>query len=333
MNKLKIRKILGGLKSYLPNQISYSQGVGGANEASFCYLQVLKLITVLSKNNLNTNPEKIIELGVGNSIGTGMAGLIIGAKQFIGLDIVKHVISNEEHIKIFDELVEFFKKKSPTPNAEKYPKSYDINEKIDDFPHDALTDKRLSFCLNEDRLNSLRKKIESMNFNKNHVSDSTINYISSWQESLNIEKESADLIYSFGVLQSVDDLESTYRIMYEWMKKNAVMIHSMDFRNLGLAQQWNGHWQYSDFTWKLIRGNRPYLLNREPLSTHVNLLKKTGFSIVEIIKKETFYSDEHIGSIERKQLAPKFQNMSDEDFRTTSAIIIATKPNLTRYST
>ena len=335
MNKLKIRKILGGLKSYFPNQISFSGGVGGANEALFCYLQSLKIISLLKKNNLETNPQKIIELGPGNSIGTGLAGLIMGAKQYIGLDTVRHVINNKEHMKIFDELVELFEKKHPIPGPDKYPKSYDINEKVDDFPHDVLTEERLSVCLNEKRINSLRKEIEltKLNNNENHVGDSLINYICPWRDSLYIQKESADLIYSFGVLQSVDELESAYHVMYKWMKKNAVMIHSIDFRNLGLTQEWNGHWQYADFTWKLIRGNRPYLINREPLSTHVNLLKKIGFTIVEIIKKDTFRSDEHIGSIERKQLAPKFQNMSDEDFTTTSAIIIATKPNLTRNST
>jgi hypothetical protein len=326
LNKLKIRKILGGLKSYLPNSISYSKGVGGANEAPFCYMQGLKIISLLKKYELETNPHKIIEFGPGNSMGAGFTLLICGANQYTGLDAVRHVVNTTEHLKIFDELVKLCENKSPIPGRDKYPKTYSINEKVDDFPQDVLTDERLLTCLDKNRINSLRKEIELMNITyENKVDDSAINYMSPWQNSFEMQKESMDLIYSFGVLQSVDNLESTYKSMYKWMKKNAVMIHSMDFRNLGLSQEWNGHWQYADLTWKLIRGNRPYLINREPLSTHVNLLKKIGFTVVDIIKKDTFNFDEHVGSIERKRLAPKFKNMSDEDFTTTSATIIATK--------
>lgn len=66
--------------------------------------------------------------------------------------------------------------------------------------------------------------------------------------------------------------------------------------------------QNSDFMWKVIRGCRSYLLNREPYSTHLNLFKKAGFKLIyeNKVKSESQISIVH--------LAPRFQSMSEDDF-------------------
>ena len=104
-----------------------------------------------------------------------------------------------------------------------------------------------------------------------------------------------------------------------WLKPKAFTSHQIDFKCHRTADEWNGHWTYSDFRWKLIRGGRPYLLNREPHSTHIYLLKKTGFSIV---------SDNKIKSdskFKQNDLAPRFKNISDEDLTTSGVYILACK--------
>ena len=40
---------------------------------------------------------------------------------------------------------------------------------------------------------------------------------------------------------------------------------------------------------------------------------------------KSFPQEEYIGTIERNQLAKKFKNMSEEDFTTTSAYVLAKK--------
>ena len=50
-----------------------------------------------------------------------------------------------------------------------------------------------------------------------------------------------------------------------------------------------------------------------------------GFEIVSVIPAKTFPSDVYTGTIKRDKLAQKFRNLSEEDFTTTSAHILARK--------
>ena len=74
-----------------------------------------------------------------------------------------------------------------------------------------------------------------------------------------------------------------------------------------------------------MKGKRPYLINREPLSKHLEAVQDAGFEIVSVIPVKTFPSDGYTGAIERDKLAQKFRNISEEDFTTTSAHILARK--------
>jgi hypothetical protein len=71
--------------------------------------------------------------------------------------------------------------------------------------------------------------------------------------------------------------------------------------------------------WKVIRGNRPYLLNREPHSTHIKILEEEGFNIV--CDKKT----KSKSGITRNELTQRFKDISDDDITTSSAFIQAIK--------
>ena len=128
------------------------------------------------------------------------------------------------------------------------------------------------------------------------------------------------MIYSQAVLEHVDDLPQIYKVLYRWLNLDGFMSHEIGFESHGLSKHWNGHWAYSDFTWKLIRGKRPYLLNREPYSTHNRLLKESGFEIVH----ESKHRPDTLG-ISRNRLSSRFRKMSEDDMRTYSAYILAQK--------
>ena len=99
------------------------------------------------------------------------------------------------------------------------------------------------------------------------------------------------------------------------------MSHQIDFTSFRTSRQWNGHWAYSDAVWTLIVGKRPYLINREPHSTHVQLLRKHGFEIVCDLQN---YRPEQ--SIVRSQLAGRFEHLTEDDFTCAGAFLQAKKP-------
>src|SRR5262249_16619127 len=97
------------------------------------------------------------------------------------------------------------------------------------------------------------------------------------------------------------------------------MSHQIDFKCHGTSDEWNGHWCYSDLTWKIIKGKRRYLLNREPHSTHIALLKKENFTIVcdRTVRSKS--------NMTRSALAPRFRSMSEDDLTTSGSFIQAVK--------
>lgn len=133
------------------------------------------------------------------------------------------------------------------------------------------------------------------------------------------------MVFSQAVLEHVDDLSRVYKAMYEWVKEDGMISHSIDFQSHGLSKEWNGHWSFSDLTWKIIRGNRPYLINREPLSSHIQAMKNAGFKILDVVRITDYSKKKYSGSIKKEKLANRFKELSDEDFETTSAYICAKK--------
>jgi hypothetical protein len=72
-------------------------------------------------------------------------------------------------------------------------------------------------------------------------------------------------------------------------------------------------------TWKLVKGKRSYLLNREPYSTHKNLWGQSGFEIVCEVK--TFDGS----GLAREQLSARFRQLSEEDLTTRTVHFLARK--------
>ena len=151
------------------------------------------------------------------------------------------------------------------------------------------------------------------------AADSMIRYKAPWFESDVVETESVDMIYSQAVLEHVDDLGGSYEMLYSWLKPSGFMSHQIDYKCHGTADEWNGHWTYSDFVWKLLRGHRRFLLNRKPFSTHINLMKEAGFSIVYEKKVKS------PSKLDAKDLAHRFRNISEDDLTTSGAFIQAKK--------
>lgn len=307
-------ELIRGLTSYLPGfDAPIFTKTGGTNSARYCYSVWLRHLVMAKENGAFTEMPKIVaELGPGDSLGMGLCALLSGAEQYYAFDVVKYADS-AKNLAIFEELVILFKNKASVPDDKEFPlvKPY-LDEYI--FPAKTLTDELLQSALTDERLDAIRRSIRNP-----EEKNSVIIYQVPWNDSSVIQKNSVDMIFSQATLEHVDDIENTYKTMYAWLKPDGLMSHQIDLKCHGTASEWNGHWAYSDFQWKVIRGKRPWLLNRLACSQQLALAEKNGFKII-VVKKITTSS-----KIKKMSLDNKFTNISDEDLETSGVFFIAKK--------
>lgn len=291
----------------------HSIGTHGTNEARYCYSVWLRHLSCGAANGLDTNPRAVAELGPGDSIGIGIAAVLTGVERYYAFDLVAHA-NTPRNLQIFDGLVELFRARADIPNGAEYPR---VRPTLSDYryPMDLLAEERMRAALDPRRLAIIRESI--MNTDSR---DSMIQYRAPWSTQAAVERDSLDMVFSQAVLEHVDGLPEVYRAMYAWLKPGGYMSHQIDFKCHDHAREWNGHWAYSDFMWKLVRGKDVWLINRLPYSAHVRLMKSSGFQVV----------GEQIGTresnLKRSQLAPRFRNIPDRDLCTSDALVQAVKP-------
>ncbi|MEW6556090.1 MAG: methyltransferase domain-containing protein [Elusimicrobiota bacterium] len=308
--------VLSGIATYILGLYKPgSTGTGGTISARYCYSVWLRHLMMAYKNGLSTQPDTVAELGPGDSLGIGLAALLSGANNYYAFDVVKYA-NTERNIAIFDELVSLFQKREKIPDETEFPRVKPYLESYK-FPAHILTDERLDKALKPERIESIRNAIlHSGSRNRNNTQ---ISYCVPWSDSKTVKEESVDMIYSQAVMEYVDDLAYTYQVLYRWLKPSGFMSHEIDFKSDGITKQWNGHLAYSDFVWRLIKGKKTMIPNRQPYSTHINYIQKVGFEIVCSINTTD------ISGITREQLAARFKNMSNDDLTTSSAFIQAVK--------
>jgi len=264
------------------------------------------------KSELNTRRKIVAELGPGDSLGTGISALLSGAEKYIAFDVVRHSNSARD-LKIFQELVKLFRNKCSIPGDDEFP---ELKPKLSsyDFPAYLFKRDRLDYLLKPDRLRRIMNSVLMPNGRQ-----SLIRYCVPWSGTTPHMQGIINMIYSQAVLEHVDKLVELYNCMHRWLASDGFLSHQIDFKCHGTSDQWNGYWKHSDFLWALMRGKRPYLINREPYSTHRNLLQLHDFRIVY----EKKYTSSNL--LMRKKLCSRFQNISDDDLITSGAFIQATK--------
>ena len=287
----------------------------------YCYSVWLRHLSILNEHGLDTNPSTIAELGPGDSIGVGLMSLLTGAKKYYALDVVSHTIL-KQNIKLLDDSIDLLLNRKDIPDEKEFPRVHP-RLKSYAFPSKIITEKRMMDNLDDEKIAHIKNNL--LNHENLNKELSSIQYFCPWYESSVINKESVDIIFSQAVLEHVEDLSNTYESMYLWLKSGGVMSHQIDFKSHSTSDEWNGHWAYSDFEWKLISGKQTYSINREPLSTHIDLLNRKGFKILSIIPVKTYPSEKYIGSIHRNQLSKRFQKMQEEDFTTSGVHILSIK--------
>jgi len=306
------RRLLSGLLTFVPGGRALTErATGGAGDATYCYWVWLHHLVLARRHGLEGKLEAVAELGPGDSLGTGVAALLGGVDRYYAFDIIDYA-NAEMNLRILDQLVELYEARTP-------PSAGSRNSgivRLDEFPAEEVPEAELSRTLAPARLAALRAAVRDPGTSQDGV---WLSYEPDWLATRAAPGEQAKLLISQAVLEHVDDLAGAYAAMHRWLAPGGLISHEIDFRSHDFAREWNGHWTFSDATWRLIRGRRRYAINREPLSTHLRLIEQAGFRIVYVKRLE---KPSQIG---REELAPRFRTMPDEDLTTSTALVQAVK--------
>ncbi len=308
--EIRPRAFATGLASFVPGVRRFMvRGTGGTCSARYCYTVWMRHLVKADAAGIPTVHSCVAELGPGDSLGSGLAALLSGAGRYVALDAKSHA-NPEQNLAIFEELVQLFRRREPIPDDSEFPL---VRPKLQDygFPSRILSEDRLSSTLSESRIDDIRGVI--LGRPSGGVS---LEYRAPWTDPSVVVSGSVDFLFSQAVLEHVDDLPQTYKAMRAWVKPNGFLSHSIDFSSHNITRSWNGHWTLNDPAWRIVRGTRPYLINREPLSRHLALLSTHGFALVHVDKQQASVNS-------GLRLARRFKGMDRLDVSTRGAFVQA----------
>lgn len=309
---VNFRQLAYGLISFLPfAPESLYKGTGGTSSGAYCYSVWLRHLTKVGTARDFVFPDVVAELGPGDSIGVGLAALLSGARRYIALDAVGHA-DWAGNLRVFDELVELFERRSPIPMGDAFPEMpFDPVECT--FPNQIIPESRLKGSLSPDRVAYLRRLVSG------EVEDrSVLDYRVPWGMPGPGDCQTVDFLLSNAVMEHVVDLPGMYGAIFSWLRPGAYSSHQIDFRSHSIFRAWDGHWACPEWLWRMFVGRRPYLLNREPFAVHRHLAQLAGFEEVTVLRSKA--------EPRSKRLSPRFRNMDPEDRATAGGYVLLRKP-------
>jgi SAM-dependent methyltransferase len=308
---MKLIPLLKGIATHVPGLYSAERGAtGGSIDPRYCYTVWMRHLTLANARAQLGIPRVVAELGPGDSLGVGLCALLSGVDRFLAFDVVRYAnaATNRD---VFAQLRELFARRAPIPDASEFPDVRPVPGNYS-FPHQLLTEQVLERSLAPARLAGIDEALAGQAGNGQYFE-----YMVPWHEGSVTQSSSVDFIYSQAVLEHVDDLPATYAALARWLKPGGLMSHAIDFRSHKLTPGWDGHLGYGARSWEWVRGRRPYLLNRQPLALHLQLLQQNGFDVVECTRER------RAPTLSSRQLAPQFRSWSEEDRTSAGAHLIA----------
>jgi hypothetical protein len=257
----------------------------------------------------------VVELGPGDSIGLGLAAILSGTDTYIGLDVLEHA-SAETNVRVLDELVALYRRRAPIPDGNAFPRLYP-RAVSNGFPAGLFDESVLAQRTGEAYVEGLRDALR-----QGATSAGPVQYRCPWNER-SVPPGSADLVISQVALQDMDhtqsrdDLRASIHAMAGWLRPGGVMSHQVDFSCPG-GQPWNHHWAYGDLSWAIVRGRRPYYVNRVSLSGYARLFEEAGCRVAGVERVER-------PGLNPAHMASRFRALPESDRSAAAALIVATK--------
>ena len=312
----KMPQIVKGMLTYVPALNAWRQhraSTGGSSSPRYCYGVWLRHLVTLRRHGFDVRGASIAELGPGDSIGTGLAALLSGAQRYVGLDIVPYSTKADLR-RMLTDLAELYAAKAPIPDDREFPA---VRPTLTSYSFPEFVPGGAEAISNANRL---------MPAIEQGLSESAeIGYHAPWDAASIVSAGSIDLVFSQAVLQYVADLESVYRLMFRWLRPGGFCSHSTGLGANNFSPFWNGHWAYTDREWRLVRGRRECIVNREPLSAHLRLAESAGFDILHVDAQHD------AGGLASSDLASAFRGLDPDDLSTRGAVFILRKPEMTTH--
>jgi hypothetical protein len=315
---LSARLIAGGIKSFLPVRKKYT-GTGGSDSARYCYASWLRHAVTIADVMPAFQPRVLAELGPGDSLGLGLAALMSGVERYVALDVLAHT-NVQANLCVLDELVALFRQRAEIPGDAEFPNLYPRAVQHE-FPARALAAMGLTPDTNDDRVADIRHALHEAATTRSD--DRLIRYLCPWPTAT-VTPGSVDLIVTQAVLQDMDHwvkddvLATAFAAMARWLRPGGVMSHQV---NLAFpdTDNWNDHWCYGDLAWRIIRGRRPYYVNRVPASEYLRMCERFGFELVAV------HPVHSVREARRSKLSRRFRDLPDTDYTTHALHFIAVK--------
>ena len=312
--QIKWRAVVKGFLTFLPvlDRLG-NRTTGGTASARYCYSVWMRHLYSVSAVRGVFRPHCVAELGPGDSLGIGLSAILSGVDSYYALDRKEHAFL-KTNLSVLDELVELFRNRASIPDDAEFP---GVFPKLDcyEFPHKLLNEEWLDYCLAPERLASIKRLLSGSSLPNEPI---TLRYFAPWDENAAIRPESVDWVFSQAVLEHVDEPKNAYQNLWKWLKPNGLMSHTIDYGSHGLAKKWDGHRTVGDFLWNIVRGRRPYLINRLSHSAHIEMMNACRFEILAEFRIADSY-------LSRRLLAPRFRNLTALDLSTRSAFVVAFK--------
>lgn len=308
MLQIRARPLVKGMLSFVvPGLRSSHHGeITGTASSRYCYTVFLRQFSHLARFNGGRLPRVIVELGPGHSLGTALAGVIAGAERCIGLDLEDHT-RQADNLRVFDELVALFRARAPVP------REIPIATEPADWGFPEALEAGLERALDERRLARIRRDIEA-------GTGDSVAFEAPWSDRAALEVESVDWLFSNAVMQHVDDIAAVYGHAQTWLAPGGFMTHEIDFSSHRLTRHWNGHWSIQPGAWRLIRGARPYLINRHARERQLEAMRRHGFLVLDELRVD------RADGLEREHFVEPYALMSETDARTHFAFVVCQKP-------
>lgn len=299
--KIRFKPLLGGLTtSLLPPIASVMARRNYPHvEAEYYYRVWLNHVRLAQHYGMWAEPETVLEIGPGSSLGVGVAALLSGVRRYWAYD-ANSLRQGCEEPRLLPDLVHLYQQQAAFAEAEGWLPSTILPPRFFAAENANLAPKRLRRIKD-----SLARRSDLIAYHTNASA---------------IPENSVDFLFSHSVLEHVDELELFYQKMWRWLKPGGTMTHSIDFTAHGTSTLWNGHWTIPAWLWRLQRGKRLYFLNREPISRHQVLLAQHGFALLGVHVQSRF------SHLTNADLATPFRQLSEVDLTTASAFLIAHKP-------
>jgi hypothetical protein len=311
-----LRLLLGGIKSVVPS-MGTSSSTKWTIDAAYCYAVWMRHLRMIANAGVDHRRDVVVELGPGDTLGTGFAALLTTAQRYDALDVVPRA-ETVVQVTVLEAIQEMVRRRAPIPDTTAFP--YLLPQLgTYEFPSDLVSAEQLKTTLAPDAIERLRRAIDQMTAS----GDSPIRYVSPWSTS-SVAPGTADLVFSQAVLQEIDNrgpngaLRQTFAAMASWLKPGGVMSHQIDLGMYG-AEPWDRQWTYGDTTWSVIKGRRTNYINREPVSTYERLCREFGFDVVllDLVQAES--------STPTERLAARFRSLDERDRTTRAAHIVAVR--------